>query len=165
MAALSPAGGDLITTEENVYTDATITATGFSTVDEWSWSITGVSAGAQDNPPNFVVTPDGLDLLVAYVTEDGLFPIQAIRFIDDQGQDQSVDRFEDLPPPAQSPVLYELREDTKSVLEWELAVTAAGQDTQSPSQPATASGTYTLTVFANYDTSRDKLVAAIEARK
>lgn len=164
MAGLSPPPGMILETDEMDAATATIQAVGFSSVASWTWSITGIGAAPDDvEPQNFTVTEAGLELSVEYIDEEGLFPLQHIDYLDAAGQRQRVDKWEGLPDPDQSPDLAEMREDDKDLLDWELSVTAEGTDTQG--NPATASGTYQLRVYADYDASQQRLQEAIDARR
>lgn len=167
MASLLPAGGDLIVTDEDVFVSETITADGFSAVEQWSYDITGIGqAPGGVLGVNFVIDEDGLNLHVSYVDFAGLFPLQHLDYLDPDGNRVRLTEgnlFDGLPSPGLSPEIVEMRADVKDVLEWELSVVASGLD--AAMAPVEASETYILRVFANYNGNRDNLTGAVDARR
>lgn len=165
MATLSPSGGDLIETTELAFTGTTVSAVGFSEVTEWTWTLVPITAGTPDGSGNFTIAGSGLMFAVDYVSELGLFPLQYVRYQTPERTLVEVDSWDAVPGPADAPQITKMREDTKDLVEWQLDITATGLDMSSPPKPVTASGSYVLRVFANYDTSRDRLVDAINAKR
>lgn len=161
MAELDPDEGFLIQTTELSFVSGTITAVGFSEVSEWQWTLTP----AENEDVNFTFTPSGMQFVVEYFSELDLFPIVEIRYLDPQRNNVQISEWEQLPDPEDSPEMVRLQEDDKDLIDWDLHVKAIGLDDDSSPSPAEAEGNYTLRVFANYDTSRDILIAAVENRK
>ena len=162
---LTPADGtEVINTTEDVGASVTFTSS-LAVVESWDWDIAGIGA-APSNPPEFVVTDQGDSLLLEYEPSPDLFPLQYVDYQDDAGQRVRVtgtDAWDQVPPPADAPEILKMQEDDKDLLEWTASVTATGLDDEG--QPATASGSYPIIIFANYDQGRDILIAAVDARK
>lgn len=164
--ALSPPSGTtIIDTNQSVFVDADITATGFSVVNEWLWDIIGITEGAPDNPPNFVVTPAGMVLNVAYVNYDGLFLLQNLRYLTPDGSPVNIAGFEELPPKGQSPEIVLMIAPPINTIIWEMIVTAKGMSDDTIPVMTEATATYTIQIEANYDINRDALVAAVDERR
>ena len=162
---LTPADGtEVINTTEDVGASVTFTSS-LAVVESWDWDIAGIGA-APSNPPEFVVTDQGDSLLLEYEPSPALFPLQYVDYQDDAGQRVRVtgtDAWDQVPPPDDAPEILKMQEDDKDLLEWTASVTATGLDDEG--QPATASGSYPITVFANYDQSRDLLTDAVDERR
>lgn len=162
MASLSPEATDpLIETDQDVYTDATVSAD--FTVESWDWDITGVGTAPDDVSDNFDVTPSGNTLLVEYVDSVGLFNPEYIDYRDPDQNGVRIFTWDDLPIPSQSPDMVAMIEDDIEMLEWTLSVTATGTDAED--NPVSASESYTIRILHNYDVSRDLLTQAVEDRK
>ena len=153
--ALSPSGGILWTTTEDVYVDADITSS--VNVIEWTWDVQGTTGSPPDNPPNIVVTPDGNVLNVAYVDNSGLFPLQFIRYLMPDGTPVVVQEWDDVPAVALSPEIVAMRAGDTNLLEWQLTANAQ-------TNMGTDTGIYTLRIFSNYSVNRDILIAAVGER-
>ena len=149
---LAPTGGELFSTFQDAFTSATITASGTDLPVTWEYSI---------NPPvddNFIVTSDGTSLTVSYVNADGLFPF-TIEYLDENEVPHVVTRWEDIPADiANSPQIINMLASLINNKVWDISVTATD------SAMATASGSYTVKVEANYTLNRDLLVAAVGDR-
>jgi len=166
VAALSPASGTtIIDTNQSVFVDADITATGFSSVTLWEWDIQGITPGAPDNPPNFVVTPAGFILNVAYVNYDGLFLLTNLRYLQPDGTPVNIAGFEDMPPVAESPEIVLMLAPLVNEIIWEITATAHGMSNDMIPVVTQATATYTIRIEANYDINRDALVAAVDERR
>ena len=165
MADLDPADGtEIINTTEDVGASVTITTT-LNTVESWSVDFVGVGA-APDNPPSLIGTDQGASFLIEYVPTNQLFPLQYVDYLEPDESRVRVtgaDAWDQVPDPEDAPEIVEMREDDNDLLVWEAQVTAEGLDEMA--QPATATATYTITVFANYNLSRDTLVEAVNARR
>lgn len=162
MASLSPESGMALTSTEFVYTHDTIEAVGFSSVS-WSWQLNEVNptpSGTEGK--NIIITPSGMSLRIEYVSEEDLFPLVSVEFLFDQDKTtrDMVDDFSDVPEGASD--IVRMEEDRKSWCDWVLSVTASGTDTSS--NPAVATGTYDIRIFANYDVSRDKMLEEVNKR-
>ena len=157
MVALVPAGGVLLETTELEYTSEIVTATGFSVVSSWAWSL---SPSANEGV-NFNFAGAGFLFTADYFSALGLFPLRQLDYLTPGRERVVINSFAELPPPAESPDIVYMEEDDKDLMEWELTVTATGLDAGSP---AAATETYILRVFANYDTSKNELMEALNAR-
>ena len=165
MAELIPeTGTEIISTTEDVGSSEVITST-LATVESWSVEFVGAGA-APDNPPSLVGTDQGDSFLIEYVPTNQLFPLQYVDYLEpDQTRVRvtGVDAWDQVPGPEDAPEIVEMREDDKDLLEWSAEVTATGLDGEG--QPVSATADYTITVFANYNLSRDILVEAVNARR
>jgi len=159
---LVPADGDTLldVIRDGYPAQATVTDDEL-TVDSWIYDIIGLG-GAPDNPPCFVVTPQGQSLLVEYVSEEGIFPLQQLRYLDTGYQPVDVTAWQDLP--ANSPHVVLMRPAAPGTLQWELSVSATDNDGGEFGQPVTNSATYTLAVTNTLDVDRDRLVEEVDAR-
>lgn len=162
MASLEPPSGMALTSTEFVYTQDTIEAVGFSSVS-WSWSLSEVSPTPSNTEgKNIIITPQGMSLILEYVSEEDLFPLISVEYLFNQDSTtrEKVDDFADIP--SDSSDIVRMEEDRKSWCDWILTVTATGTDTSS--NPATATGTYDIRIYSNYDISRDKLKSEVNKR-
>lgn len=164
MATLNPTSGTtLIDTLQPVATSATITAVDLTNV-VWTSNVTGISGGAEDNPPNFVITPSGNTLKVDYIVEPSVVRLIELVYRTPDDQIITVEEFDELPDPTASPEIIRMIAYPVNVILWDLDVTADGIDTAEPPGPSFLTGKYTLRVLTNYDTNRDKLVVEVDAR-
>lgn len=165
-ASLSPASGTtIIDTVQDVFVDTDITAIAFSLVNEWEWDIQSITAGAADNPPNFVVTPDGMTLNVEYVSWDGLWMLQNLRYLTPDGTPVNIGAFTELPSKDQSPEIVQMIAYPINTLVWEMTVTAHGLSDDTIPVETEATAVYTIMIEANYSLNRDELVAAVDDRR
>lgn len=156
-ATLNPASGRVLDTIETELTSVSINAVGFSSV-VWTYSFTPTGFEGI----NFSFVPAGLVFTINYISDENLFPLEFIKYIDNERELQQVDSFADLPPVNESPYITLMREDDKDLIEWNLSVTASGTDINGNS--ATVTGNYEVVVKANYNTSKDLLTGAIDER-
>ena len=163
MASLDPDGGLYFETTELEFTSEIITAEGFDAPPEWSWTLTpiGGTPGSSVDGKNIQITPSGETLIAEYFSEAYLFPIRSIEYLKPDLSVHSVKYFEDVPPVEEAPDITALREDKKDFCEWHLDVEASGPV---GGMPASAGGLFVIRVYANYSTSRDALVAALDRR-
>lgn len=163
MASLSPSGGRYFETTELVFRSEDITAVGFDGPPAWSWTLSpiGETPSSSVEGVNITITPSGMKLIATYFTEENLFPIQKIVYLDKDMTRHTVDEWFEIPGINGSPDIVELHENWKSWCDWSLSVTAVGT---SDSLPATASGSYVIRVYANYNTSRDTLRDMLDER-
>lgn len=163
MTSLAPVSGRALESTELVFISDSINAVGFSNVS-WSWNLTEDSGTPSNSEGrNIVVTPQGMSLNIAYISEEEMFPIMTIDYLFSRDKDtrQSVDEWANVPDSSSDIVL--LREDLKSWCDWSLSVTASGTDTSG--NPAVATGQYDIRIFATYDTSRDILIEEVNKRR
>ena len=166
MTALVPPGGELFDTTELDYTSANVQATGFSEVSDWSYEITPIGGAPDDvDDVNFSLEGSGFTFTVSYVDEVGLFPFQFLDYLDANRERQRVSGFDELPPPEDAGDVILMQEFDQDLWEWQITITATGLDDDSPPAPASETGVYTVMVRANYDTSRDQLIEAVDARR
>lgn len=156
----------LISTTQDVFVDADVTAVGFDSITLWEWDIVAITPGAPDNPPNFVVTvsdPPSLTLNVSYENYDDLFALQNLRYLRPDLVPVNVSDFGDLPPPEDSPEILAMIASAVTMIVWEITVSATGDQTGAEGV-TTLTYTYTINIEVNYDINRDNLLAEIALR-
>ena len=163
MAGLSPSGGRYFETTELAFRSETITAVGFDGPPAWSYTLRpiGETPASSTDGVNIRINVSGYTLTATYVDERNLFPLQKIVYLDPQRQRQTVTGWDDIPDPRYAPDVIELHENHKSWCEWDLSVSATGIDNLTT---VTVRGNYTIRVYANYDTSRDRLINELQRR-
>lgn len=158
MAALDPASGTLIDTQATAADSGSVSAVEFQSGPiVWNWSI-AAPPGYQDNPPYLAVTEGSSSLSVAYTPPGGLFIPELIRYLDPGGAVHEVGDWPELPAPADSPEIIEVVPSALYELLFTLSVTASATG-------ESASGSYTLRIVQDYDTVKDDLVGAVDARR
>lgn len=163
MANLSPAGGLLFATSQEIADSGIISAQGFAGAVAWAWTLEGVPPARFDPGAAFNVIEGGSTLTVEYIPDPSLFPF-TIRYLTPDGTPVEIDDWSLLPPPDLAPEVVLLRPDEFiSKVTFNLAVTASGEDVNT-NEPVQASGNYTIDIFANYSLNRDLLTGAIDAR-
>lgn len=170
-ARLSPISGTvIIDTNQDTFVDVDILALEVSSVTNWVWDIQGISGGALDNPPNFVITPDNdaFKLNVAYANYDGLFLLNSLKYLNPERQIIEIADFQELPAPELSPDIIEMIAPNINLLVWEITITATVYTIEVlPATPVMTelTATYTIEIEANYSLNRNELVAAVDERR
>jgi hypothetical protein len=122
-----------------------------------------------DDP--FSISPGGSSITVTYNPDPFIFPLQYIDYADVTGsivRISGVDAWDRVPPPSQSPHIVKMQEATGDVVDYFVTVTSieeiAGEE-GAGSTFITHSTTFQLEIFADYDISKDILIAAVDARR
>jgi hypothetical protein len=160
--SLSPPGSLILETTELEYTSATINAVGFDVVASWEYTLTSELGDGKEDGRNFKFNGAGNTFTIDYFNELMLFPIQHIDYMKDDVTRIRINSWEDLPSVSDSPEIVLMREDWKDLIEWTLTVTAIGTVS---GMPSSVTDTYTIIVYANYDSSRNLLKGAVDARR
>jgi hypothetical protein len=163
MAALAPTSGILLNTTQYSFITETINAVEFASVSSWDWTLTPIDAPSGAEGRNINITPMGLSLEVSYYSEETLFPIQWIDYIDKDMNRFRVDNFGDLPVATESPDIVSFRNDPRNLITFQLTVEATGVD--SMSLPVSANGTYQIYIFADYDKNNQMFIQQVTERK
>tara|TARA_B100000929_G_scaffold267100_1_gene235136 strand:- start:829 stop:1365 length:537 start_codon:yes stop_codon:yes gene_type:complete len=177
MASLQPVSGVLFDTRLDQYVTRQISAVGFDSIISWEWVLVEIGdTPSETEERNITVVEVAEQLTVDYLSEEKLFPLQGISYLDAEGQQVDIGAWDLLPDPSNSPDIIAMREDTKSHCEWSLEVTVTGEvippaDPDAlpgapppPPEIVSVSETYTLIVQANYDVSQQILLRELALR-
>jgi hypothetical protein len=122
-----------------------------------------------DDP--FSIVGGGSSITVTYTPDPFIFPLQYIDYANNSGEIvriNGVDAWDRVPPPSQSPQIIKMQEATGDVVDYFVTVTSieevAGEE-GAGSTFITHSTTFQLEIFADYDISKDILIAAVDARR
>lgn len=148
----------LIYTPKTVSDSGVITAGGFDTVTDWSYSVSPVNHSIT-NTPFFSFSPSVDTFTASYNADPSLFPLKYIDYVTSSNRTVRTTTWGGIPASSEISLM---RERTVSVYVWSLTVTAEGYVGL---EFKTATSSYNLLVFANYDINRDILVNEINRRR
>jgi hypothetical protein len=120
-----------------------------------------VSYAISPNPAPIVVTGSLGSVTATYIIDPTIFPLQYIEYLNVAGEVVRVSGFDawtDFPGPAVAPHIVKMREDTKDLIEYTLTVFS--EDIE-----GSYTTVFTIIIFADYDVSKELLVAAVNDRR
>lgn len=164
MGTLVPPSSVLINTPEDVYVSETIVASGFTIIQEWDWAFTPIgNANPNVVPKNFTFDETATSLTINYYSNEDLFPLQYIEYVNPQVEVIRVNGFDDLPSTSESPDIVKMLTDGRNFQEWDLEVSVTGMSTEEGQ--VTISEVYRIMIRANYNGVRDQLVQEVNNRR
>lgn len=159
------ADGYLINTVMDTSVTGSLVAENFQTISGWSWEF---SAEFNDQPyvfdeeQAFSVSPGGTTTSVTFNSDYDIMPLEEIRYLDPTGNENTIQVWDDLPVPEDSPEMTVMREGDTNLLQVIMSVTVSG--TNEDGGPDSASGDFSIFIFKDYDISKNLLSGAVEDR-
>lgn len=165
---------------EIIRTPEDVGATGTGTIDGdyLSHSISGPLSDPSLGP--FSVSAGGSSVTVTYIPDPTLFPLQYVEYVDPSGEVIRIDGNDALSRiPESAEHISKMREDFKDLLRWTLTVQGqkvipppppdpgAEPDPDAPPPAPTiipVSGSFIITILANYNPSKGLLLSEVAAR-
>ena len=126
------------------------------------------------NPHPFSISVGGGTVSATYFVDFRIFPLQYVDYVNPAGKlvrIPGIQAMDLLPGPAAAPHVVKMREDTKSFVDYTLTVYSHDESVETDEEGNSFTTrtdyvtNFTLRVFANYNTNRDKLIAAVNARR
>ena len=129
---------------------------------------TGHAFGPKIRPPfddPFTISGGGGSVTVTYNPDPLVFPLQYVEYTNPAGEVvrvNGVDAWDRVPGPTEAVNIVTMREDTKDKVEYTITVFSQ-EFTEEGVQSYTT--TFQAKVYANYNPSKDLLLAAVDARR
>lgn len=150
-------------------------------IEDQSQSGSGSYPGAYDDGYNitpysrpFSVSLGGGSVTVTYNVDFEIFPLQYVDYVSSSGDKvriPGITAMDVLPGPSAAPHVFKMREDTKSSFNFTLTVYShdetliTDEDGNSYLDITNYVTSFAIIIIANYNTNRDKLVAAVNTRR
>lgn len=118
----------------------------------------------------FSVSIGGGTVTVTYNVDFEIFPLQYVDYVNTAGslvRIPGINAMDLLPDPSAAPHLAKMREDTKSSVTFTITIQSYSVEDDGEGNSYTVNYTmsHTMIINANYNTNRDKVVSAVNARR